>query len=136
MDNNNLGKAGELRVASELLLRDLTPLLSMVDTGTDITLTNGVRLQVKTARLGCEEGRLRYSFNFHQHFLKDGRRKYRPHVLLVDFIVLWTVDDDKFYVVPVEVIRGKVQIRLYPNDRRKGFSLIYEYEDAWRLLAK
>ncbi len=45
-----LGKAGEFRVISELILKGHSPALVCCDNGIDIVLENGYKIQVKTSR--------------------------------------------------------------------------------------
>ena len=111
-----LGKAGELRVASELLLRGIDASLPLADTGIDLILTSGKRIQVKCSReRGCERGRHFYVFNFREG-LKRGekkRGKCRPHKLEnVDFIILWAIDHDSFFIIPAEEVRGKQSVTI------------------------
>jgi len=48
MDTRKIGKAGEYRVISELLLRGWNPMLASIDDGVDIILDNNKTIQVKT----------------------------------------------------------------------------------------
>ena len=129
-----LGKAGELRVASELLLRGMDVSLSLVDSGVDLILTNGKRLQVKSARM-IKRGKKRYRYVFNFRTWKkqvDGDRKKEAHKLEnVDFVILWAVDDDLFFIIPVETIRGKTSININARNKDNKFMV---FKNNWSVL--
>lgn len=123
-----LGMAGELRVASELLLRGHRPSLSLVDTGVDIVTDRGLRIQVKTASRGASGD---YNFNISRW------DKRAPHALEnVDVLVLWAADTDSFWIVPCDVIRRKRNIRVRLNARpyRSRNWNRDKYLNAWEVL--
>lgn len=144
LSNIALGKAGELRVASELLLRGYDAFLTIADSGTDIVLGNGKRLQVKTARQGKEEPRgtgtiRRYAFSFKSWRKKEGR--YVPHPLNnVDFVVLWAVEHNAFFIVPVDVIRGHSAVAMNLSESslwtwKRGLTTqVLSFRERWDLL--
>ena len=131
-NNLSLGKAGELRVASELLLRGYEVFLTITDTGVDLILGNGKRLQVKTARtnkLGT------YVFS-----LKGWRgKKSSPmaHQLTdVDYIICWATDDNAFFIIPASNVRGRFSICINPNSSngRGGISRFMAFKNNWEIL--
>jgi len=145
MSHRKLGKAGELRVASELLLRGFSPSLACLDEGADIILDNGIKIQVKTARISKENDRSdehRYRFNLKswktvEDRSKGVRRKQVPSDLSnVDFVVCWCVDDDVFYIIPAEVIKGKICVRITAQGKGRGDSPYEKYRENWNMLQR
>jgi len=136
LSNLALGKAGELRVASELLLRGHDVFLTIVDSGADLILGNGKRIQVKAAnrtKFKAEKKYLcsRYSFSFKSW--KRTTNHYESHKLeSVDYIILWTVNDDAFFIIPANEVRGKYSVRLTlgPKDHSKYLA----FRDNWDAL--
>src|SRR6266404_3377997 len=110
-----LGQAGVHRVMAELLSREIVPCIPAVDVGVDLVTSTGVRLQVKATRLVTKN---RYSqpvywFNLAWHRTKgrrrrDGTREYssgpRPFAKECDFVILWGYDQDRFWIVPSEIL--------------------------------
>ena len=136
MKNNiALGKAGEFRVASELLLRGHEVFLATADSGVDLILGNGKRVQVKVSHLHLVDGHnpkwkaRRYVFSF-----KSWRKKgkvYEPHKLEdVDYVILWAKNDDIFLIVPAEEVRGNYTIRFVPDSKRLQSKYI-GFKDQW-----
>jgi hypothetical protein len=131
-----LGKAGELRVASELLLRGHEIFLSSVDSGTDIILSKGVRIQVKAAN-PFNNGNGRYRFGFKSCDKKNG--KYHAHALKdVDFVILWPASTDEFFIVPASEIRGRISlcIRLHEGKRPYPLGKYSQYRNKWEILGQ
>ena len=132
--NLALGRAADLRVASELLIRGYEVFLTMVDSGTDLVLGNGKKVQVKAAHRvmkGKKSYYPDYTFAFKSWRKKEG--KYEPHGLQdVDFAILWAVDDNKFFIIPTDIIRGKYTVQIGLNKRR--WSKYMAYESKWELL--
>ena len=139
-DNMNLGKAGELRVAAELLMRGHECFLTLADSGVDIVLGSGLRLQVKSAhaRMNPKRGERsrHYTFSFKRWKKRQGH--YVPHPLEgVDFAVLWASDDDAFFIVPVDEIKGRYGVKLNLTENSRAGSVntaLKRYRDAWDLL--
>lgn len=95
-----IGQAGCFRVASELLLHGHVPSVPSVDTGVDILLDNGIRIQVKSKHLGrthpnYPEGVYHFSVKENNH----GSKK-RDWTKCVDFLIFWGIDEDRFFIVP------------------------------------
>lgn len=151
---NNLltGQAGVFRVASEVMLKGVTAYMPLVDVGVDLILGNGLRIQVKAARLRTQMmnnkkgGPYEYgpayfwSLNCSQlgakHQYVQRKIKYSEQV---DYMVFWGIDEDRFWIVPPTLVDDCGQLTLFPkvperhikSDRIRN---IYEYEGRWDLL--
>ncbi len=145
--NLNIGQAGELRVASELLLRGHEVFLTFAGSGADLVLGTGKKIQVKTAsRIPKGKfGRSEYMFTF-MHWSKK-----KFNILDdIDYVILWCLGTDLFYIIPSEKVKGKWNIRINPvtnatewksrtNNRFKnGYKLFNyrEYENKWDILSR
>lgn len=136
-----IGKAGELRVASELILRGFNPAVFFFDEGTDIILSNGKKIGVKTS-LGSSNDKKnycwKYSFSIRTaQIMKSDYSKY------VDFWICWCIQDNIFYIIPQKEIGQKLSIvvptppekRTYKKHINKPSQSKYEkYRDAWEQL--
>ena len=131
LTNLAIGRAGDLRVASELLLRGCDVYLTLVDSGSDLVLGNGKRIQVKTARRHYfQQGRQysRYTFSFKSWQKKENH--YKRHALEnVDFVILWAVEDNTFFIIPADKIRGKYSISFALG--RQSESGYLAFKDKW-----
>ena len=123
-----LGKAGELRVASELLLKGFGLYLATVDSGVDIILENGKRIQVKSARRTIKKNFNSYTFSFKSWKSRIGHHIAHP-LDDVDFLILWAVNDDCFFIIPVQEIRGKYSVQLGLTGRE--WSHYVKYKNNW-----
>lgn len=160
----SLGQAGVYRACSELLLRGVNCSIPVVDTGVDILLHDGRRVQVKATKLAARRSKdkqapslgpaYRFTLSVKQHgnFDQGSWRRTatsRPFVLRsysdeVDFLVLWGVDEDRFWIVPAAVCDQRQCLVLYPGRRvpqaRKSAdvgalaSVVHPYEGRWDLL--
>ncbi len=147
-----IGKAGELRVRSELLLHGFAPAVCDNDYGTDIILANsGKKLQVKTSRRPHDNKNYgwKYTFSIRQTKFrnsKDGkyersftRKNYKGRA---DFFIFWCIEHDIFYIVPESEIGEKVSFviptpikdRKYRINERKSKSKYEKYKNAWEVL--
>jgi hypothetical protein len=129
-----LGKAGEFRVMSELLLRGFEPAISSVDIGTDIILSNGIKIQVKTSSvifnaIGSRQINPTKYFTFN---LCRGQLKNIDEInKFCDFFICWVVLTNDFYIIPVgELIKSNVCI---PIDRDNPWE---KYKNNWELLRR
>lgn len=114
------GQAGVYRVASELLMRKFHVCFPAADGhGVDLVLESGVRIQVKSAHLGTYGPSSRqacYQFAFAKTKFASASGKLRKelcsHSDKCDFVVLWGIDTDKFWIVPAALVdhKGYVQI--------------------------
>ena len=127
VDNLSLGKAGELRVASELLLRGYEIFLTVTDTGVDLILGNGKRLQVKTARKNKYGG---YMFSL-KAWRKAGRPPKAQSFTDVDYLICWTVNDGAFFVIPTSHVDGRMAINIHPNSSKSQFMV---FKNNWEML--
>lgn len=120
-DSHLIGKAGEYRVASELMLRDHHVYIPIVDNGIDMILDNGKTIQIKCGHVherpinGCDNSY--YSFSFvksSSYFrkLKHGGKIEAHKLVNVDFVILWGIDDNEFYIIPAEKVRGNLDITI------------------------
>ena len=140
-----IGKAGELRIASELLLRGYNPSLMLEISEADIILSNGLKIQIKTSTRNHQ----RYHFSFKswkkQH---DKPRKQEKHKLLnIDFVILWGIENDYFFIIPVEKLKNATEkkktatIRMFTEkselkNMQRENDWIFKYQDRWDLLKK
>jgi hypothetical protein len=133
--NLAIGKAGEYRVASELLLHGIEVFLSSVDSGTDMILSNGMRIQVKSAnRVRQQRGSNCFEYAFSFKSWRKRNRRYEPHPLSgIDFVILWAIEDDSFFIIPRKELTGKVYIRFGVNKRKT--SRYVPFLNNWTLLA-
>lgn len=95
----HIGKAGEYRVMSELLLLGWVPSMPSIDIGKDIVLNTGISLQVKT--VSKPVGRF-YTAQF-------GNSKYHQEKI-ADFIVIWCIEENCFYIIPSKDVKGRQTI--------------------------
>ena len=115
------GKAGELRVASELIRRGVVVALPMIDLGYDLLLESGVRIQVKT----CHRRPLGHGKLLNYFLLPSVRRVANTQSYKnlydrkpsdeYDFCVAWGVDEDRFWVIPASLLDGKRSVSLGPE---------------------
>jgi hypothetical protein len=137
LTSSDIGKAGELRVASELLLRGFHPMMSIVDNGVDITLTNGVTIQAKACnQVTDKNGNERPYFVFTMHTLSEARnpegRRRKKQKMIADFAVFWCIPD-LFFIIPQKDIGGRHTINI-PAERGKRESMWEKFYDRWDLL--
>ena len=135
LKNLALGKAGELRVASELLIRGYEVFRTEVDSGVDLVLGNGKRIQVKTSHAVKNPGMAGYSqYVFSFKSWRRNKKGYEAHLLTdVDFVILWAIEDNFFFIVPTEVVRGKYSIVL-GFQRKREWSKYLAFRDNWEAL--
>ena len=108
-----IGQTGVHRVVAELLKLGVSPYLPVVDHGIDILLCGGVRLQVKTTQRPLthwrQAGRLSFTL---AHCQTIRQRKYvscaaRKFSEQCDFVVLYAMEANRFWVVPAHVLDGR-----------------------------
>ena len=109
-----LGKAGELRVASEMILRGHRPSIFLIDTGLDIITEEGIKIQVKTARLNTPDiNECRspsYAFNF-RRWDRNGSHNLEG----IDFIICWGIDTDQFWIFPTSQFEKCITLKITPT---------------------
>ncbi len=117
-----IGKAGEYRVMSELILRGHYPSIPAIDNGTDMVLENGFRIQVKTSHLNRKK-HPSYPLGLYRFTLLETgyKAKYqnvvRDWTKRCDFIVLWCINEDRFFILPATKDRGVILITAKTEDR-------------------
>jgi len=117
------GKAGELQVASQLALRGFNVHFPLVDYGYDLVIDGGVRIQVKTARLVVRSGMYKDQGAYWFKLAKSMKRaksktwQSRPRIFSErsDFVVLWGIDQNRFWVVPSERVDGRQLVVVGPD---------------------
>lgn len=121
--NVALGQAGIHRVASELIIRGFSPFMPAFDVeGVDLMTKEGVRIQVKTTRLAqyAKEKSPSYHFELRSTtWIGSGKmqRTNRDFAKECDFVILWGVDEDRFWVVPSRILTAKSSIRIHGRGR-------------------
>lgn len=129
------GKAGEYRVASELMKHGLDVFMTITDFGTDLIASNGCKIQVKSARNSqITNGRTnRQIFTFQHESSLRGLRQSQC-VLRNDCIVLWAVEQDRFFVFPAKMTRGIQAISLTLDSKQKRKNKFLRFENNWELI--
>ncbi len=133
------GQAGVWQVASQLALRGLNPYFPGVDLGCDLLVEGRIRLQVKAASLR-KHARVypdgAYHFKFWQAAIVTGaknirRRGQRDYSAVADFIVLWGVDENRFWIVPASLLARTSGLVVGP----RGFYQRQDFAEAKTLRA-
>lgn len=118
------GQQGVHRVVSELIGRGHEPYLPVMDSGIDILLGTGVRLQVKTtqrtSRHWRTEGRFSFTLTKAQRIVQ---RKYTPCSSRtfsdeVDFVILHAVEANRFWIVPASVLDKRNTVTFADGERQ------------------
>ena len=124
-----LGLSGELRVMSELVMRNHNPAKPYLDNGSDLILENGLRIQVKTASNinYHKQGYKRYCFSFRNGYRNQNLDNF-------DYAILWCVDDNIFYIVPPDMINH--QTILISNTDDEARNRFAPYKERWDLLGE
>ena len=101
------GQAGVHRVAAELMLRGYHVCFPAADVhGVDLMLESGIKIQVKTANLGFYKRTPygAYWFQFGRTVFASAtgklRKEKRNYSSQCDFVILYGIDEGKFWVVP------------------------------------
>jgi hypothetical protein len=149
------GQAAVWQVASQLALRGHNVLFPGLDTGYDLQLENGLRLQIKSATITYKnEGYQRsgaYGFGLRRgawdrkskSYTRNKHENFRPYSEVAHYFVLWGVDENRFFILPtshkakaiwftrrgaVSKSMNKVLFDRLMEERR------VQYEDRWDLL--
>lgn len=148
------GQAGVYAVASQLILRDHTPMFPAVDVGADIILSNGLRIQVKSARLtsgkyhgnGGNYKSGAYGFCVRRGEYRNNRwtaKSKTGYAGVADFFVLWGINENRFWIVPTSITNRTIWFgRRDEQNVSNNFSYtnklkedrIAQYENRWDLL--
>lgn len=107
------GQQGVHRIVSELIGRGYEPYLPVIDTGIDVLLGSGVRLQVKTTQRPTKHWRQAGRFCFtlatsqsivKKQYVKGKSRKFSEEV---DFVILHAVEANRFWIVPAAILDNR-----------------------------
>jgi hypothetical protein len=142
------GQAGVWTVAAQLALRGHAPMFASVDYGYDLMLDNGLRIQVKAARLSANVGKLRnrypggvYHFNLRcANRDANGKLKCmnRDYSKVADFFVFWGIDENRFWILPTKGHAGAYFMCSRSPLHQSGYHKIKvrnaEWEDNWNAL--
>ncbi len=124
--STKIGMAGNLRVASELLLRGFDVSTPFVDSGVDLYVNGVVRIQVKAAHIFTKQFSTGQQpcYNF---FLARGpkakgmgistRSEARVFSDKCDFVILWGIEQSRFWIVPAALLDNRMSIALGPDIR-------------------
>ena len=128
----HIGKAGEFRVLSELILRGHDPALKVVDNGIDIILENGKTIQVKTVTKPLfdskKSGRV-YVVTLSSARYKKGKQSPQKNNLKTDFMIAWLIQNDVFYIIPCKEIKGGKSVSL-----GYGISKYEKFRNNWEVV--
>jgi hypothetical protein len=149
--------AGVFAVCETLCRIGHTPFLPSVDTGTDIMLDNGLKIQVKASNLKASHPGYDYGV-YHFDWRQNTRaawqrylgREYKSGEGLAhvqkhnDFLVMFAATERRFFVVPCSELqsdcayilpRNSPVLNRVKNPSPKTFGRkLLQYEDAWHLL--
>lgn len=116
-----LGRAGELRIASELILRGYNPMFPEVDNGVDMVLEdNGARIQVKTfSPRSSSKTTVRFTS------LEN-----------VDFGIVWEAGTTCFWVLPVGAVYSIKRKQKAARVVNKPSSKHQRFKNRWDLLGE
>lgn len=139
-----IGRAGELRVRSELILKGFNPGMFDFDNGTDIILENGKKLGVKTSIkpiYSKKDYSYRYTFSVRTSQVRNAgnglyEKKYmrRDYDGFVDYWIFWCIQDNLFYIIPNGEVGQKVSFCISTPEfqrkyiRHKKYESISKYE--------
>lgn len=136
MIRNKIGLAGEFRVMSELLLRGHNPAKSYLEEGPDIILENGLRLEVKSAHRchsihkATDRGKGHRERTVYNFSLVGGARTKPQSLEGCDFLLLWCINDDSFFVIPYKEIKVNALSIVSTTGNGKWIP----YKNRWDLL--
>lgn len=142
-DVRHLGQAGVYRIASELALRGISTYFPSVDLGVDLITHKGLRLQVKTAALRERKQGIGYFIGFGWNQAgteRRARRRPRKYSEEVDLVVIWGVDENRFWIAPSKLFDDHSGLLLRPGKELppailNGFCReVAEHENRWDLI--
>jgi hypothetical protein len=122
------GRAGELTVAAQLLLRDISVFFPHVDTGCDLMTESGCRLQVKCAHLYSHKNGPRYSFPLPKTRRIPNSDKTTKLITrksfaeVCHFVVFWGIEQNRFWVVPANLCDEVTGVELGLENNYKRFA--------------
>ena len=104
------------------------PAKSYLDSGADIVLENGLRLEVKSSYKHKRPKEEVYTFT-----LKGGRRYKTQDLTGCDFFIFWCIDDNCFFIVPRAMVIQKCIVGLSSISENSRGKYI-KYKNKWELL--
>lgn len=125
-----IGKAGEYAVAAQLMVRGLNVFFPAVDNGVDLIADNGCRIQVKTGRIRMSPSMVEhypegvYSFHFPKNkYIASSKVKIRTVPSrkfsdVCDVVVLWGVEQNRFWIAPASLCDQRQCIIMGPPCER------------------
>jgi hypothetical protein len=116
--NGLMGYAGELRVASELLLKGHEVFFGSGNSEIDIILGDGRKIQVKTS--SNVKRNVRYNHTGYYFTFRHWTKKKAQSLENIDFVICWLLNTDVFYIVPVEKLKGVSSISINPRRNRRN----------------
>jgi len=142
-----LGQAGELAVMSQIMARGVNVAQYQVDNGIDIITETGIKIQVKSSRKRRDKqsGYSYMMYNFQTKWKRisnySSPNKSKTITLSrsfdnVDFLVLWCVEDNAFFIIPSSEV-PKWGIMIYEsviNNPNSQSNKYIKYLDNWKLI--
>jgi hypothetical protein len=123
------GQAGVYQVASQLLLRGFRVCFPAADGhGVDLVLESGMRIQVKTSHLGTYDrtpyGAYWFNFGKTKFATATGalRKEKRNYSEQCDFVILWGIEDSKFWIVPSKELDNANGVVMGRAEQYKDFN--------------
>ncbi len=123
-----VGRAGEYMVAANILLRGGCVAWPATDDGYDLIGPNGCRVQVKSAHIRATpsianaypEGVYSFTLIRSSGTRKSARRKFETSKFSerCDVVVLWGIEQNRFWVTPAHVVDNVYGLYLGPNSDR------------------
>jgi len=126
--SNLIGRAGEYRVASELLLRGFNPAIKSVDDGIDLILDMGTTVQVKS--VSAKASKNAYYVTLATSRWSKGIQTKEKQSLKADFLIVWVIPEDKFFIIPREKIGSHIGVCVNPLPGKH----YHEFLDNWKIL--
>lgn len=122
------GQAGVYRVLCELILRGHRPYSPATDIGVDILLEQGIRIQVKTTMRASvhrrfSEGTFLFSLSAAARIRAGAviSKQARVFSAACDFIVLWAIEAERFWIVPAAVLDNRHTAMITPTKQWRDF---------------
>lgn len=133
INSNFIGLAAEFRVMSELLLRGYNPAKSYLENGADLILRNGKKIEVKSSNKRHQSSN-RNGKEYLFSIFGGGRNK-QQNLNEMDFMILWCIPDNVFYIVPSNIINNKKRTSLCFCDTSPSAKHRYTpFREKWDLL--
>lgn len=124
-ENLAQGQAGVYSVAAQLLLRGHNPFFPAVDIGADLILDSGVKIQVKSTHLTFKtvykQGAYAFKLATRAVVNKGAVQKRIARIFSqeCDFVVLWGIEQNRFWVVPAATFDGHHGVVVGPDSSWK-----------------